>query len=617
MQHIVLKQGLVVVAQGSVATVVQCLPGLLVEVLFQRSKERKTVNIDEIEVLPETTDENLKLVSEMVFARAEEASIEEYQLAEQRYDILKRYMAGEIDQEKARQEMNVSNGIFYKLKKLYEESAGPISLLRLKRGRKIGQRTLDFNVEEIIQQAIREKYSGKAASLAAVWRRVEELCLAGDLSVPARNSVASRLKDLPARDLHKKKHGAESASQNYGARPGKKITSLPLEHVQMDHTLVDVILVDNEHRCPLGRPWLTVLIDIHTRVILGYYLSLHHPSTISVAGAMTHAALPKRKFLQDMGLPPECYPFFGVPKVIHMDNAKEFKSTKFIKACVRNNIKPEWRPYGAKHYGGHVERLIGTIMTEYVHFLPGTTLSNVVQRKGYHSEKNSALTFKEFSRWFAGQVAIYHGRKHKAIQCSPKAAWESCFTNRAEGAIHPPLLENPWAFRLDFMPEETRKIHPAGVTLNNRWYWNPALVPFIGLSNVTVKYDPFSMATIWIRLDNEYTPLYFSDMTKSDYSYEEYRASQIGRRGRGGVPVGGLEDPTLVDVIKQNDDLVKESIQKTKASRKKEAARSEYLDSNYYEQLRQSESAGAISNEKDSGKPDYTKKATPYARRTK
>ena len=46
----------------------------------------------------------------------------------------------------------------------------------------------------------------------------------------------------------------------------------PLQLMQMDHTLVDVVVVDEVDREPIGRPWLTLAIDVATRAVPGFYL---------------------------------------------------------------------------------------------------------------------------------------------------------------------------------------------------------------------------------------------------------------------------------------------------------------------------------------------------------
>lgn len=46
------------------------------------------------------------------------------------------------------------------------------------------------------------------------------------------------------------------------------------------HTTVDLIVVDEVTRQPIGRPVLTVAIDIHTPFVAGFYLALNYPSTL-------------------------------------------------------------------------------------------------------------------------------------------------------------------------------------------------------------------------------------------------------------------------------------------------------------------------------------------------
>ena len=54
---------------------------------------------------------------------------------------------------------------------------------------------------------------------------------------------------------------------------------MPLEVMQIDHTPVDVVIVDERQRLPIGRPWLTLAIDVASRVVLGLSVSLEAPSS--------------------------------------------------------------------------------------------------------------------------------------------------------------------------------------------------------------------------------------------------------------------------------------------------------------------------------------------------
>lgn len=611
MEDIEIKPGLVVVAKGKVCKVEEVLSGMKFVVTSQCDKKKITVSLDDLEFIPATTNEGVSVLSSEDERLLENASFEEIELAQDRFSIIEKYLARELSRSEAIQKVGVSKGHFHLLLRRFDREAGFHSFLPMKKGVKKNSTRLSAVVESFIQESITTVYKGKAASISNVWRDVEKKCIKGRECVPSLTAVRDRLNKRNEKERYKSKYGAEAAAEKFDAKTGKSQVSRPLEAVQMDHTLVDIILVDDVHRKPLGRPWLTVIIDMYSRVILGYYLSLHAPSTLSVACAIYHAALPKHAFLKRFSIDESRYPFYGVPKIIRMDNAREFKTEKFQRACQKYRIKPEWRPPGRKHYGGHVERLIGTFMTTKVHFLPGATYSNVVKRRGYDSEKSSALTFKEFTRWFAGEVCLYHGRKHSTLNRSPSAQWNSFFGMGGDNPAHPPLVLNPFSFKLDFMPEEVRRIGTEGIKLHGGTYWDNSLRPFVGRKNVVVKYDPFAMGKIWVLLDKEYFPVPFSDITKSEYTYEEYRASVKRGLGIHQTKAGSLEDTSLVGIIDANQALVVESVKLTKRARKKQAAKAEYFMSQIDEEEPTQLAQRDVSKE---GRPDYSKKAEPFRR---
>ena len=48
----------------------------------------------------------------------------------------------------------------------------------------------------------------------------------------------------------------------------------PLERVEFDDTQLDLFVVDERTKLPIGRPWLTLRICAFTKLIIGYHLSL-------------------------------------------------------------------------------------------------------------------------------------------------------------------------------------------------------------------------------------------------------------------------------------------------------------------------------------------------------
>ena len=105
---------------------------------------------------------------------------------------------------------------------------------------------------------------------------------------------------MDEREIMKAREGAKAARQRFGAVPGRNQADLPLDVVQIDHTRADIILVDRFERKPIGRPWVTLAIDIATRMVTGYYVSFEAPSRLSVALCLTRAVAPKAELLAQL-----------------------------------------------------------------------------------------------------------------------------------------------------------------------------------------------------------------------------------------------------------------------------------------------------------------------------
>ena len=99
---------------------------------------------------------------------------------------------------------------------------------------------------------------------------------------PDYRTVRRRLKDFDARKVTAARHGGKRAREMYGAAlPQQRLGDL-LSFVEIDHSPVDVIVVDEQTRLPLGRPWLSLAVDVPSRMVAGFYLSFDDPSTLSV-----------------------------------------------------------------------------------------------------------------------------------------------------------------------------------------------------------------------------------------------------------------------------------------------------------------------------------------------
>jgi putative transposase len=71
---------------------------------------------------------------------------------------------------------------------------------------------------------------------------------------------------------------------------------------------------------------------------------------------LTRAALSKAPWLAKIEADAE-WPMRGIPRVLHLDNAAEFKSRALRSGCREYGIDLMYRPVGRPHFGGHIERL--------------------------------------------------------------------------------------------------------------------------------------------------------------------------------------------------------------------------------------------------------------------
>jgi putative transposase len=115
----------------------------------------------------------------------------------------------------------------------------------------------------------------------------------------------------------------------------------------------------------------------------------------------------------------------GLPEKVLTDNAREFRGYSMIRGCEEFGIQIAYRPVGRPYYGGHVERLIGTLMKR-VHSVPGTSFSDVDELGDYDPKTHACMTLREFENWLANEICSrYHHTVHSSIGMTPAAAWEA------------------------------------------------------------------------------------------------------------------------------------------------------------------------------------------------
>lgn len=505
---------------------------------------------------------------------------EDWQTAQRRLDIIqpligRRRTAAEVAA-RAR-ESGVAASTLYLWLSAYE-TTGRLTSLIPKSRRDKGSLKLPPEVEAIIRSTLEDHYlTTQRKPISRVYEEIKRRCQNAELEPPHPNTVRNRIGALSESFRVKRRHGRKTAEQlfapNDGAFPG---ADYPLSYIQIDHTKLDIILVDDIHRRPIGRPWITMAIDVFSRMVAGAYVSFDPPGAMATGLCLAHAILPKEEWLAKHDLDVE-WPLWGLPKTLHLDNAREFRGSMLKRVCAEYGIDIAWRPVARPNFGAHIERLLGTVLQE-IHTLPGTTFSNPRERGEYDSEGKAALTLSEFETWLATYIAkVYHLRIHDSLRMAPIEKYrEGIFGDSQRPGIGlPPRIADPDRLRLDLMPFEERTVQDYGVVIDEVHYYHDVLRRWIGAKDpkspkhkrkFLFRRDPRDIGTIWFYDPelNTYFAIPYRDTSHPPISIWEFREAE-----RLAKSAGKPADERAIFEAYERMRAIEESAQaKTKAARR-------------------------------------------------
>ncbi len=353
------------------------------------------------------------------------------------------------------QEAGVHRTTVYRKLARYEQSSRVSELTPTKPTGGKGRSRLAPEAEAIVDSLLKEVYLNKQKrSFKKTADEISRSFAHAELKPPHYNTIRKRILAIPEKERDKERLGPKAASKKHDAFPGHfPGADWPLAVVQIDHTKFDIMLVDDIHRLCIGRPWVTLAIDVFSRMVVGIYVSLEPPNSMSAGLCIAHAILPKEQWLAKLGLSTS-WPCWGLMQRIHADNGREFRGNMLQRACKEYNIDIEWRPVKTPRYGAHIERLLGTFNQE-IHSLPGTTFSSAAERGEYDSEGQAVMTMAEFEKWIVTYITgVYHQREHGGLMTSPLQQYEKGIlgTEEMPGRGLPRRIVDEDRLRLDLMP---------------------------------------------------------------------------------------------------------------------------------------------------------------------
>jgi len=450
---------------------------------------------------------------------------EEWSEAKKKYDAIKdlvfrKKSRDEVEEVAAKYKVTAMT--VYRWIKTYEESEKISSLIssKHKRGKK-GSR-IEPLTNKVIEDIIEELYLTKQRiGFPKIFNTIKAECKKLNITIPHENTVRNRIKTIDPKFALKKRFSAKKANEKYGNFEGEYPEGdFPLEVYQIDHTPLDIILVDSHSRKPLGRPYLTLAIDVYSRMVAGFYLSMQAPGYFSVSQCLYNAFLPKDDFLKKYDVEGE-WEIYGIPSKYAVDNGKDLIGLDMQRVCDEFGMTMVRRPVGRPQYGSHVERVFGTINKE-IHNLPGTTFSNITEKAEYDSIKNATFTLDEITKWLTEFIVnVYHNRVHHGIGMTPRQKYRLGIFGDDEnpGTGLPPIVEDKESIKIALLPTYHRTVQKDGITLDGITYYSDVLRTWINREDeqgnklkFKVKRDPLSIQK-----------LYFFDPELKEYFELNYR----------------------------------------------------------------------------------------------
>lgn len=511
---------------------------------------------------------------------------EDWVEARRRFEVIRPLLEMDINQRtteqvKAAAKANGCNAAtIYRWISTYQESGLVSSLLRAPR-KDAGHSRLDPKVEEVIKVFI-EKYflALERSSPTDVWDDIKARCLELKLPVPHQNTIRNRISLLSEETKLEKRMGKKAAKEKFtplkGSFPG---ADYPLAVVQIDHTPMDLILVeDDEFRKPIGKPNLTLAIDVFSKMVTGFYIGLDPVGALSTGLCLSHSILPKDNYLSAMEIATP-WPVWGKMRVVHTDNAKEFRGTMMEKACEEHGIVLEQRPRGQPQYGGHIERSFRTYMAK-VHTIPGTTRSNVQDKADYDAEGKACMTISALEKWFAiFIVEYYHQKPHAGNKgVPPITMYERGILGTPDkpGVGLPMRIADETRLKIDFLPFEMRTVQEYGIVNEYIYYYHDALRRWMHSldpknpkkkQTFICRYDPRNLSTIYVYEPDtkDYIFVPYKDISRSPISIWELRAAKKHLAEESYV---NINEESIFGAVRKMRAIVESEVGKTSKARR-------------------------------------------------
>ncbi|OIQ97596.1 integrase core domain protein [mine drainage metagenome] len=269
----------------------------------------------------------------------------------------------------------------------------------------------------------------------------------------------------------------------------------PFEIGHIDHTELDIELVDSRIGANLRRPWLTILIDAYTRLIIAFFLTFDPPSYRSCMAVIRNAIRRHGR----------------IPKTIVVDQGSDFESLYFEALLARLECHKKSRPAAKARFGSVMERFFGVNNQAFIHNLEGN--SQALQRprsmSPSHDPRTLAVwTLPALTDAFENFVDnVYGNLIHPALGMSPKDAMvRGLAVSGNRGHVLIPFTEDFNRLCMPTTPAGKAVVRSGrGFKIKGVHYWHPVFrEPKVENTKVNIVYDPFDVSRAYALVNGEW-----------------------------------------------------------------------------------------------------------------
>ncbi len=331
----------------------------------------------------------------------------------------------------------------------------------------------------------------------AIAEQNRTLSIENRLKLPAQSTVYRRIKEKRLERLLRRQPSIieNQANQSVGKGPEP---NRPLQRVEIDHTCLDLLVVDEEDRLPIGRPTLTFALDVYTGFPFGCYVGFEPPSYHTVQLCLLHGILPKPD-CQNLYGTTNSWSVYGLPEVLVVDNGKEFRGQDLSDACAQLGIELQPTPVRKPWFKGSIERYFRTLNTGLIHPLPGTTFSNILERGDYNPATQACISLASFRQLLHIFILdVYAQRWHSGLEATPVKRWQESVL----AGFKPALAHSAQEVRILLLRTAERTVQRTGIDFEALRYQCPELARVRSQPNngekVRIKYDPADLSALYV-----------------------------------------------------------------------------------------------------------------------